>query len=101
MVLTAAEVLVSVTCLEFSYTQAPPKMKSLVMSLYLLSVALGNVLTSGVNWAMKSVEDGGLGFGELLHGERYYWFFAGLMTLAAVVFIPYAAFYREKTYLPD
>jgi hypothetical protein len=46
IVLTAAEVLVSVTCLEFSYTQAPKKMKSFIMSLYLLSVSAGNVLTA-------------------------------------------------------
>jgi hypothetical protein len=96
MVLTAAEVLVSVTCLEFSYTQAPPKMKSLVMSLYLLSVALGNILTSGVN-AMIQLP----GMQKALEGDRYYWFFAGLMTLAAIVFIPYAVMFRQKNYLPE
>jgi len=96
MVLTASEVLVSVTCLEFSYTQAPPRMKSLVMALYLLSVSLGNVLASGVNWFIQNPE-----FAKLLEGARYYWFFSGLMTLAAVLFIPYALTYREKTYLPN
>ena len=30
--ITAAEILVSITCLEFSYTQAPPQMKSFIMS---------------------------------------------------------------------
>ena len=34
-----AEVFVSITCLEFAYTQAPKTMKSLVMSLFLMSVA--------------------------------------------------------------
>lgn len=48
-VLTAAEVLVSVTCLEFSYTQAPKTMKSVIMAAYLMSVSLGNIMVSQVN----------------------------------------------------
>ncbi len=51
--LTASEVLVSITALEFAYTQAPPKMKSVIMSLYLFSVAVGNFLTAGVNHAIQ------------------------------------------------
>ena len=50
MVITAGEVMVSVTALEFSYTQAPKKMKSLIMGVYLLvAIALGNILTAKVN----------------------------------------------------
>ena len=49
VIMTAAEVFVSITCLEFSYTQAPKKMKSIVMAAYLLSVSLGNILVTGVN----------------------------------------------------
>ena len=51
--LTAAEVLVSITALEFAYTQAPKRMKSLVMSLYMFSVAAGNFLTAGVNHVIQ------------------------------------------------
>ena len=47
--LTAAEVLVSITCLEFSYTQAPNAMKSLIMGFFMLSVSLGNIFTAAVN----------------------------------------------------
>ena len=47
--LTAAEVMVSITCLEFSYTQAPRKMKSVIMALFLMSVSLGNFFTAAVN----------------------------------------------------
>jgi POT family proton-dependent oligopeptide transporter len=90
IVLTSAEVL------EFSYTQAPKRMKSLVMSLYLLSVSLGNVLTSGVNWVIQQP-----GFRETLKGEKYYWFFTGLMLLAAVAFIPYAMSFRGRTVTQD
>ena len=49
-ILTTAEVFVSITCLEFSYTQAPRKMKSLVMACFLMSVSLGNLFVSGVNF---------------------------------------------------
>lgn len=48
-ILTASEVLVSITCLEFAYTQAPKSMKSLVMAVFLFSVSLGNQFTSVVN----------------------------------------------------
>ena len=48
-VLTASEVMVSITCLEFAYTQAPRTMKSLVMAVFLASVSLGNVFTAVVN----------------------------------------------------
>jgi POT family proton-dependent oligopeptide transporter len=96
VVLTSAEVLVSVTCLEFSYTQAPKRMKSLVMALYLLSVSLGNVLTSGVNWVIQQP-----GFRDSLTGAKYFWFFTGLMFVAAVAFIPYAMTYRGHTVTQD
>jgi POT family proton-dependent oligopeptide transporter len=94
IVLTAAEVLVSVTCLEFSYTQAPKKMKSFVMSLYLLSVSAGNVLTALVN--RFTVDEAG---NSLLPGASYYWFFTTLMLGAAVVYIVVSLFYREKEHL--
>ena len=48
-VLTASEVMVSITCLEFAYTQAPKTMKSVVMAVFLASVSLGNVFTAVVN----------------------------------------------------
>lgn len=47
--LTASEVMVSITGLEFAYTQAPKKMKSVIMALFLMSVSLGNFFTAAVN----------------------------------------------------
>jgi POT family proton-dependent oligopeptide transporter len=52
VVLTASEILVSITALEFAYTQAPLRMKSFVMSVFLLSVWLGNLIVAGVNLGM-------------------------------------------------
>ena len=48
-ILTAAEVMVSITGLEFAYTQAPKRMKSVIMALFLMSVSLGNYFTAAVN----------------------------------------------------
>jgi POT family proton-dependent oligopeptide transporter len=51
-ILTAAEVLVSITALEFSYKQAPLKLKSFIMALFLLSSSIGNLFTAVVNDVM-------------------------------------------------
>lgn len=94
LVLTTAEVLVSVTMYEFAYTQAPKSMKSFVMGLYLLSIYAGNLVIAKVNELMEA--------GYLtLDGPDYYWFFAGVMAVAAVGFIIWSQFYQEQTYLQD
>ncbi len=92
--LTAGEVLLSVTHLEFSYTQAPKKMKSLVMCLYLGSIALGNILAAKVNFM---IEKGTLN----LHGASYFMFFLVIMAVTAVLFIWVAQVYRGSTYIQD
>lgn len=94
VVITMAEILVSITCLEFSYTQAPLKLKSLVMGLFLLSVSLGNAFTALVNYCIQQ-SDGTV----LLEGAAYYWFFAGVMLLVACLFLFVAKGYREESFL--
>ncbi|MFT5685836.1 MAG: POT family proton-dependent oligopeptide transporter [Myxococcota bacterium] len=96
VLMTAAEVFVSITCLEFSYTQAPKKMKSLVMAFFLLSVSLGNVFVSAVNFFIQN-DDGT----SKLTGPEYYMFFAGCMLVTAILYIPVALWYKEKTYIQD
>ncbi|MBT6722045.1 MAG: POT family MFS transporter [Planctomycetaceae bacterium] len=54
VLITAAEVFVSITCLEFSYTQAPKQLKSIVMALFLVSVSAGNLFVAGVNVFIQS-----------------------------------------------
>ncbi len=54
--LTAAEVMVSIVSLEFSYTQAPKAIKSLIMSFWLFAVSLGNQVTAQINHFIQ-VED--------------------------------------------
>jgi POT family proton-dependent oligopeptide transporter len=48
-IVTAAEIMVSITGLEFSYSQAPKTMKSVIMAVWLLSISLGNYVTAAVN----------------------------------------------------
>lgn len=94
LVLTAGEIMVSVTHLEFAYTQAPTKMKSLVMCTYLGSVALGNAFTALVNFVIQSPH-----FKNQLEGASYFFFFAKILLGAAVLFVIAARFYRGKTYI--
>lgn len=92
--LTAAEVLISITCLEFSYTQAPNRMKSFVMSLYFLSVTLGNAFTAAVNFLIQN-PDGS----SRLTEAQYYAFFSLVMAAAAFGFLVVAKRFRGHTYV--
>lgn len=94
VVITLAEIMISITCLEFAYTQAPKKMKAIIMGCYYLSITAGNLFTVGVNWLIKE-----LGDRIDLAGENYYWFFTLSMLLVACAFVFVAKFYQEKTYI--
>jgi POT family proton-dependent oligopeptide transporter len=93
IVLTIAEVMVYGTGLEFSYTQAPKAMKSMIMGFFLLSISLGNFIAAFVN-AMISDEHGA----SILTGVQYYAFFTGLMVFVSVLFIGVAVIYKEREY---
>jgi POT family proton-dependent oligopeptide transporter len=96
LLLTSAEIMVSITCLDFSYTQAPKKMKSFIMAIFLLSISLGNAFTAVVNAIIEN-PDGT----RKLAGPSYFWFFVGVMVVTAVLFIPVAARYKVKEYIQD
>lgn len=81
LALTSAEVMVSITALEYTYTQAPKLLKSVTMAFYMLSVSAGNLFTSLVNF-LNLKADGSV----LLAGADYFWFFAALMLLTALLF---------------
>ncbi len=84
VLLTVAEVLVSVTGLEFSYTQAPRSMRSTIMSIWFLTTALGNLFTALVAKLVR------------LEGAAYFWFFAALMLAAALAFRAVARRYAGR-----
>jgi POT family proton-dependent oligopeptide transporter len=92
--LSAGEVMVSITGLEFAYTQAPKHMKSMVMALYLLAVSAGNLFTAVVHWFIAN-PDGTV----KLHGAAYYNFFAYLSIGCVAVWIFVARSYNGKSYL--
>ncbi len=84
--ITLSEVLVSITGLEFAYSQAPKRMKSTVMGFWLLTVAFGNALVAV------------LAHFSHLKLENFFWLFAGLMAVAAVIFALRAAAYKVRDY---
>jgi len=91
IILTAAEIMVSITCLEFSYAQAPKRLKSLIMATYYLSVTAGNLFASFFNFLISNRETGQSRLGSV----EYYLFFVVAMLCATVLFIFIASRYRE------
>jgi POT family proton-dependent oligopeptide transporter len=94
--LTAGEVLVSITALEFAYTQAPRAIKSVVMALYLLSISAGNAFTALVHLLIQK-PDGS----TRIQGTAYYLFFAVLAASTAAIFAIFASRYRERDCLQE
>lgn len=87
ILITVAEIMVSITGLEFAYTQAPPEMKSTIMSLWLLTVAVGDFLTSVVEYLNR------------FSGAMEFFFYAGLMLVVALIFIGCAVRYKGHNYV--
>merc|ERR1719266_2049578 len=75
-VITASEVMFSVTGLEFSYSQAPASMKSVVQAAWLLTVAFGNIIVIFVAEAKLFSEQ-----------ASEFFMFAGLMLVNTIIFI--------------
>ncbi|MDQ6622370.1 MAG: MFS transporter, partial [Verrucomicrobiota bacterium] len=94
VILTLGEAMVSITGLEFSYTQAPNKMKSAVMALWLFAVSAGNLFTAEVNHFIRNA-DGTI----KMNDQQYFLFFAAIMLVAACIFVVFAIYYRGQTYL--
>ncbi len=96
VMLTAAEVMVSVTALEFAYTQAPNQLKSFVMSFYLLSVSAGNLIAAFVNGFIQN-PDGT----PKINDVTYFLFFVGLALVSALAIFLYSLIYKEEAYLQN
>lgn len=91
LLITMAEVMISITGLEFAYTQAPRSMKSSIMSIWLLTVFFGNLITayvSKVNFFPVA-------------STGYFMFFAILMGLFAIIFWYMGTKYKVKNYMEN
>lgn len=83
VVMTMGEVMFSVTGLEFSFTQAPASMKSVLQSVWLLTVAFGNMIV------ILIVE------GNFLDAQwKEFFLFAGLMLVDMFIFMAMAFRYK-------
>ncbi|KAK6017067.1 hypothetical protein OSTOST_17446 [Ostertagia ostertagi] len=75
-VITLGEVLLSVTGLEFAYSQSAPNMKSVLQALWLLTVFMGNVIDMGIS-----------GTHIIPEPATEFFFYAFLMILTMGIFI--------------
>ena len=92
--LTFAEVLVSATGLEFAYSQAPPSMKGVIMSFWMLSVTFGNVWVLLTNAAVRNESASAVIASTGLSESAFLmFFFAGFAFVAALIFALYARRY--------
>src|SRR5688572_2221973 len=92
IVLEAGEVLVSATALEFAFSQAPASMKSIIMSFWLMTMALGNFLVAVFTNLNRNFVKA--------HGAAEFYFYAVLMFIVSGIFIWCAARYQYRTATP-
>ncbi len=95
-VLTAGEIMISITGLEYAYTRAPKSMKSTIMAFFLLTVSVGNYFVSLLNGNIASG-----GFFSQFEGASYFWLFFGICIGTAVLFMFISPRLKEKIYLND
>lgn len=89
LLLTVAEIFVSITGLEYAFSQAPKNMKSTIMAIFFFTVFLGNILVTYIN---SNIQSGG--FFSYYKGASYFWLFTGIMAVNAVLY--YLAIYLFK-----
>jgi len=86
LIVTLAEVMVSITGLEFAYTQAPKRMKSVIMGFWLLNVTLGDLLVVFVTRIRFDSQ------------VTFFWVFAVLMLVSGLLFGLRARSYKYQDY---
>lgn len=84
VILTSAEICVSTTGVEFSYNEAPARMKGAVLALWYVASSLGNVLNGTLYGAL----------GGTLSQVQLIWVSTGMLFAAALLFTVIAAFYK-------
>ena len=92
-ILTTAEVLVSTTGLEFAFREAAPEMKSLIMSFWLVAIALGDLLVAGIT---EIFSNQGAGGGTASVSTSRFFLYAGLVFVVGILFSIVAAHYQYR-----
>ena len=87
LIITCSEIMVSITGLEFAYTQAPRSMKSTIMSFWLLTVFVGNFLDAYIAKI------------NVFTGSGEFFFFAGLMFVVSIIFVISASRYKVRNFI--
>ena len=96
IIITVAEILISVSSLELAYKQAPKTMKSLIMSFYTMPIAIGNLLVGSLNMLIDKSETF-----ACLKGTNYYMLFFVLLVIDVVGFFLISRNFQEQTILQD
>ena len=96
VVLSAGEVLVSITGLEYAYTQSPPSMKSTMTAIWYVTYSVGSFFNAVVN---SSIANNGIF--RSFTGAAYYWLFVGICMAFVLIFILVSPYIKEKAYLAD
>uniref|UniRef100_A0A0K0D336 Neur_chan_memb domain-containing protein n=1 Tax=Angiostrongylus cantonensis TaxID=6313 RepID=A0A0K0D336_ANGCA len=82
IVITLGEVLLSVTGLEFAYSQSAPSMKSFLQAMWLLTVFMGNIIDMAIS-----------GTHIIPEPAMEFFFYALLMILTMAIFILLGKFF--------
>jgi proton-dependent oligopeptide transporter, POT family len=96
VILSAGEVLVSITGLEYAYTQSPPSMKSTMTAIWYFTYSVGSFFNATVNNSIANK-----GIFHNFTGASYYWLFVGIIMGFLVLFLIVSPFIKEKAYLAD
>jgi dipeptide/tripeptide permease len=90
ILISVGEILISITGLEFAYTQAPISMKAFIASFNLSMVAIGDILAGIIYTAVR-----------VLKRPAMFFLFAGLMGGNLLIFIFFALRYNFKVFAVD
>jgi POT family proton-dependent oligopeptide transporter len=88
VLISIAETMVSVTALEFAYTQAPRSMKGAIMALWFLTLGTGSFVTSLVRGNVAFASE-----------TNYFLFWAGLMLAGSIAFAIVAWRYQPVAFV--
>ena len=98
VVLSAAEVLVSITGLEYAYTHSPKSMKSTMTAVWLMVVSMGNLITAAVQ---ANIASNGI-LKKPLTGAGFYWNFdVALIAVFVVVFLIVSPRIKEHNHIEN